>query len=261
MRNLTETFTTYRVEDHVAVLTLNRPQALNALSREVLSEIGAHLAMLDLKDVRVLVIRGEGRVFCAGADIGQMQHMSAVEAESMARLGQRVFQAIEQLPIPVIALIHGGAFGGGLELALACDFRIAAAGAVVGLPEVTLGVNPSFGGTYRLPRAIGFARALSMMLLGERIPVEKALEYGLVNEVVAPDELEARGMDLARKLASQSSAAMAAIKRSAHHGFGQDPARAQAYEAAQFGLCFASGDAHEGMAAFKEKRQARFHED
>lgn len=245
----------------MAVLTLNRPQALNALSREVLSEIGAHLAMLDLKDVRVLVIRGEGRVFCAGADIGQMQHMSAVEAESMARLGQRVFQAIEQLPIPVIALIHGGAFGGGLELALACDFRIAAAGAVVGLPEVTLGVNPSFGGTYRLPRAIGFARALSMMLLGERIPVEKALEYGLVNEVVAPDELEARGMDLARKLASQSSAAMAAIKRSAHHGFGQDPARAQAYEAAQFGLCFASGDAHEGMAAFKEKRQARFHED
>ncbi|WP_234969608.1 enoyl-CoA hydratase/isomerase family protein [Alicyclobacillus vulcanalis] len=261
MRALAEQWTNYRVEDHVAVLTLQRPQALNALSREVLSEIGAHLAMLNLQEVRALVIRGEGRVFCAGADIAQMQHMTAVEAESMARLGQRVFQAIEQLPIPVIALIHGGAFGGGLELALACDFRIAASGAVVGLPEVTLGVNPSFGGTYRLPRAIGFSRALSMMLLGERIPVEKALEYGLVTEVVAPDELETRGMELARKLAGQSSAAMAAIKRSAHHGFGQDAGRAQAYEAAQFGLCFASGDAREGMAAFKEKREARFHKD
>ncbi|SIS73013.1 short chain enoyl-CoA hydratase [Alicyclobacillus vulcanalis] len=258
---MAEQWTNYRVEDHVAVLTLQRPQALNALSREVLSEIGAHLAMLNLQEVRALVIRGEGRVFCAGADIAQMQHMTAVEAESMARLGQRVFQAIEQLPIPVIALIHGGAFGGGLELALACDFRIAASGAVVGLPEVTLGVNPSFGGTYRLPRAIGFSRALSMMLLGERIPVEKALEYGLVTEVVAPDELETRGMELARKLAGQSSAAMAAIKRSAHHGFGQDAGRAQAYEAAQFGLCFASGDAREGMAAFKEKREARFHKD
>ncbi|TDY50122.1 enoyl-CoA hydratase/3-hydroxypropionyl-coenzyme A dehydratase [Alicyclobacillus sacchari] len=249
----------WRVEGEVGVLTLDRPQSRNALSRAVLSEFGARLAMLvGNTDVRALVIRGEGKMFCAGADIAEMQGLSPAEAESFARLGQRIFSALEQLPIPVVALVHGGAFGGGLELALACDIRLAATDAQFALPEVGLGINPGFGGTSRLPRAIGLGRALHMMLLGERIDAEQAFSYGLVSQVVPAAELLAAGMALAQRLAGQSASAVAAIKRLAYAGVGMDPVRAQALEASQFGLCFAAPDAREGMAAFREKRKPQF---
>ncbi|GLG01987.1 3-hydroxybutyryl-CoA dehydratase [Alicyclobacillus hesperidum subsp. aegles] len=252
-------FISWRVEGEVGVLTLNRPQSRNALSRAVLSELGAHLAMLvGHSEVRALVIRGEGKMFCAGADIAEMQGLSPAEAESFARLGQRIFSALEQLPIPVVALVHGGAFGGGLELALACDIRFAATGTQFALPEVGLGINPGFGGTFRLPRTIGLGRALPMMLLGERIAADEALAYGLVSRVVPEEELVAAGMELAKRLAGQSASAVAAIKRLAYAGVGSDPQRAQTLEAAQFGLCFATPDAREGMAAFREKRKPEF---
>ncbi|MCL6636561.1 MAG: enoyl-CoA hydratase/isomerase family protein [Alicyclobacillus sp.] len=254
-----ETRVVVQHEGPVAVLTLNREQQLNALDEALLSELSGHLrALADDPGVRAVVLCGRGRAFAAGADIAAMQPLGPAAAERFARLGQAVFQQIERLPKPVIALIHGYALGGGLELALACDLRIAAHGAQLGQPEIRLGILPGFGGTQRLPRLVGRGRALQLLLTGERITADAALEMGLVNEVVAPDALYTTGLARARQLAELPPLALAWLKRAVYEGTELDLARGLSLEAALFGLCFATHDQKEGMAAFLAKRPPVF---
>lgn len=248
-----------QVNDSTAILTLNRPSQRNALNRAFIAELGAHIAMLSgRRDLRAVILRGVGNAFAAGADIAEMQSMSPAEAEQFARLGQRIFTALEHLPQPTIALVHGYALGGGLELAMACDMRIAAEGAQFGQPEVALGVTPGFGGSQRLPRIVGQGRALQMILTGERIDAATALQYGLVQQVVPADELLETGLQLAAALAKRGPLALAYAKRAVYDGAELDLSKGQALEASFFGLLFSTQDQKEGMEAFLAKRQATF---
>ncbi|WP_026963006.1 enoyl-CoA hydratase/isomerase family protein [Alicyclobacillus herbarius] len=243
----------------VAELKLNRPQQRNALCEEMLLQLEACVdALAGEQHVRVVLVRGEGKAFAAGADIADMQAMSAIEAEAFARLGQRVFGKLEQLPQVTVALVHGYALGGGMELAMACDVRIAVRGAKFGQPEVTLGVIPGFGGSQRLPRIVGQGRALWWLLSGEWIDAEEALAAGLVTQVVEADDLEATAERVATRLAGLPPTALAFIKRAVYEGAEVALPQGLAQEAALFGLCFATEDQKEGMAAFLHKRPAAF---
>lgn len=247
------------LEEDVAILTLNRPAERNALNRAMLSELGASLAMLSgNKNLRAIILRGEGKAFAAGADITEMQAMTPTEATQLARLAQRIFTALENLPQPTIALVHGYALGGGLELAMACDIRIAANGASFGHPEVKLGIIPGFGGSQRLPRIVGQGRALQMLLTGDSIDALTALDYGLVTEVVPEDELLNAGRAIADTLKKRGSVALSYVKRAVYEGGEIDLAKGQSLESTLFGLCFATEDQSEGMRAFVEKRPAAF---
>ncbi|MFB5190992.1 enoyl-CoA hydratase/isomerase family protein [Alicyclobacillus fastidiosus] len=254
-----ESFVQLRVEDQTAILSLNRPKQLNALNRNVLSELGMQIAMLSgRKDIRTVILRGEGKAFAAGADIAEMQELSAQQAEQFARMGQRVFTALESLAQPTIALVHGFALGGGMELSMACDVRIAAEGTQFGQPEVQLGVVPGFGGSQRLPRIVGAGRAMHLLLSGERIDAQTALAYGLVTEVVPGAELLDAGLRYASVLHKLGPVALQYVKRAVYDGAELDLARGQALEANLFGLTFATKDQREGMRAFLEKRAAQF---
>jgi enoyl-CoA hydratase/carnithine racemase len=243
----------------VANLTLNRPRQLNALNEELLKQLEAHLDALAARpEVRVVLLRGEGKAFAAGADIAAMQSLSPAAAEAFARLGQRVFGKLEQLPQPTIALVHGYALGGGMELAMACDVRIAASGTKFGQPEVTLGIIPGFGGSQRLPRIVGQGRAMWWLLSGEWLDAEEALRIGLVTEVVESDELLAAGERAAARLASLAPQALSWVKRAVYDGAEVPLEQGLALEAALFGLCFGTADQKEGMTAFLEKRKAEF---
>ncbi|WAH36892.1 enoyl-CoA hydratase/isomerase family protein [Alicyclobacillus dauci] len=247
------------IDEQIAVLSLNRPAQRNALNRAVLSELGANIAMLSgRRDLRAVIIRGEGKAFAAGADISEMQAMTAQEAEQFARFGQRVFTALENLPQPTIALVHGFALGGGMELSMACDVRIAAEGGQFGQPEVTLGVLPGFGGSQRLPRIIGQGRALDMLLTGKRIDAQTALAYGLVSQVVSEDALLDAGIAYANQLKALGPVALGYVKRAVYDGAELDLSKGQAMEANLFGLTFATRDQKEGMNAFLAKRSAEF---
>lgn len=246
-------------EDQTAILTLNRPAQRNALNRAVISELGANIAMLSgRKDLRAVILRGEGKAFAAGADIAEMEAMTPSQAEQFSRLGQRIFTAFENLPQPTIALVHGFALGGGLELAMACDVRIAAQGAQFGQPEVALGVLPGFGGSQRLPRMIGQARALYLLLTGDRIDAQTALSYGLVQQVVPEDGLLEAGLALAKKFQTLGPIALQYVKRAVYEGAEVDFNKGQAFEANLFGLAFGTQDQKEGMKAFLAKRSAQF---
>lgn len=248
-----------RIEGQTAILTLNRPGQLNALNRQLLSELGANIAMLSgRRDLRTIILRGEGRAFAAGADIAEMESMTPAQAEQFARLGQRIFTAFENLPQPTIALVHGFALGGGMELAMACDVRIAAQGAQFGQPEVALGVLPGFGGSQRLPRMIGQGRALYLLLTGDRIDAETARSYGLVQDVVPEDALLEAGLSLAKKIEKLGPLALQYVKRAVYEGAELDFNKGQAFEANLFGLAFGTQDQKEGMKAFLAKRSAEF---
>lgn len=254
-----DSLVTMTLEEDVAILTLNRPAERNALNRAMLSELGASLAMLSgNKNLRAIILRGEGKAFAAGADITEMQAMTPTEATQLARLAQRIFTALENLPQPTIALVHGYALGGGLELAMACDIRIAANGASFGHPEVKLGIIPGFGGSQRLPRIVGQGRALQMLLTGDSIDALTALDYGLVTEVVPEDELLNAGRAIADTLKKRGSVALSYVKRAVYEGGEIDLAKGQSLESTLFGLCFATEDQSEGMRAFVEKRPAAF---
>lgn len=256
---MSESVVDLKFEDGIAILSLNRPAQRNALNRSVISELGANLAMLSSnQQLRAIILRGEGKAFAAGADIAEMQSMKAADAEGLARLGQRVFTAFENLPVPTIALVHGFALGGGLELAMACDIRIAAQGAEFGQPEVALGVLPGFGGSQRLPRIVGQGRAMYMLLTGERISAEMALAYGLVSEIVAADQLLDAGVALAKRLSALGPLALKFVKRAVYEGAELDMTKGQAFEAGLFGLAFSTADQKEGMAAFLEKRKPTY---
>jgi enoyl-CoA hydratase len=243
----------------VAILTLNRPKALNALDGDLLRALGAAVvAVAEDSGVRVLVVTGEGRAFAAGADIAQMQAMSAVEAEAYSRLGHETFGALEQLEIPSIAAVNGFALGGGCELALACDWIYASTSAAFGQPEVGLGLLPGFGGTSRMVRRVGVAWAKELILGGDKIKADEALRIGLVNRLFEPDELLPKTLELADLVRARGPVAVRLAKRVIQQGQDADLSLANALEQNAFGLVFATEDSREGLSAFLEKRSPSF---
>ncbi|TBH21330.1 enoyl-CoA hydratase/isomerase family protein [Thermus thermamylovorans] len=248
----------YEVEEGLALVTLKRPEALNALSQDLLQEL-AEVAEVIAQDpeVRAVIFAGEGKAFAAGADLKEIAALKdPFAAREYALLGQQVFAEIAALPVPTIAAIHGYALGGGLELALACDLRVAAKGAKLGLPEVGLGLIPGFGGTQRLPRLIGRGRALDLILTGRHVPAEEALALGLVNRL-GEDALE-EAKKLARQILKNAPVALALAKESVVRGEGLDLAEALEIEADLFGYAAATEDMREGVRAFLEKRPPGF---
>jgi enoyl-CoA hydratase len=242
-------------DDGIAVVTINRPDALNSLNVETMKEIADAMGRLgDDPDVGAVIVTGAGKAFVAGADIAELSKMGGMDARDASQLGQRTFSLIENLSKPVIAAINGFALGGGLELAMACDIRIASKKAKLGQPEVKLGVTPGFAGTQRLPRLVGFGRAKELLLVGEPIDAETALSYGLVNKVVEPDELLDAAREMAGQIAARGPAAVALVKACVNKGTGTDVDTGGSYESEAFGLCFAIGEALEGIKAFFEKR-------
>ncbi len=244
----------------VATVTIQRPKVLNALNRALLLELEQAFAALE-KDpgARVIVLTGAGeKAFVAGADIAEMEKLSPVEARDFALLGQRVFAAIEAFPKPVIAAVNGYALGGGCELALCCDLRLAAESARFGQPEINLGILPGFAGSQRLPRLIGKGRAKEMLFTGEMIDAREAWRIGLANHVVVDGGLREETLRLAKKMAGKGLVALRLCKEAVNHGMEMESSRAAAFEADLFGLAFSTGDQREGMRAFLEKRPARF---
>jgi len=247
-------------EGTVALITVNRPGALNALNAETLRELDrAFNELCADESVGAVIITGAGeKAFVAGADIAFMKNLTPVEARNFALLGQAVLSKVENLPQPVVAAVNGFALGGGCELAMACDIRLASDKAKFGQPEVTLGVPPGFAGTQRLPRLVGKGRAKEMLYTGDMISADEAYRIGLVNKVYPAVELLPAAKALAEKLGSRAPVAIRLIKSAVNQGLEMDVARGMAYEAEVFGLSFATGDQKEGMAAFLEKRKADF---
>ncbi len=240
----------------IATLTVNRPAALNALNREVLEEIARVIREVRHdSSVRVLIVTGAGdKAFVAGADIAAMSKMSAADGLDFSRLGHRVMESFEDLPIPVIAAVNGFALGGGLELALACDLIIASEKARFGQPEINLGLIPGFGGTQRLPHRIGHNKARELIMTGDMFDANAALELGLANQVVAPADLIESARRLAQKLAGKSAFALRQAKAALRAAFTMEQDAGLRFEQEAFGVVFGSADRAEGTSAFVEKR-------
>lgn len=241
-------------------LTINRPAQLNALSSETLQElIDGMKALRENSAVRVIVVTGAGeKAFVAGADIRAMRDMDAAAAETFATLGHACMRTLETTRQPVIAMVNGFALGGGCELALACDFIYAADSAVFGLPEVSLGLFPGFGGTQRLARMVGRAKAMEMIYTGRKLAAAEALAWGMVNAVVPASELRGVVETLAGKIARNSPFAIGLAKELIVGGGDAGLEGGLALERAAFGRCFESADCREGLTAFLEKRKAEF---
>jgi enoyl-CoA hydratase len=246
--------------DHVTVLTLNRPDKLNALNAELLEALSAALRDLEADDtLRCAILTGAGdKAFAAGADIAAMSEMTTTQAKRFAELGHSIGARIEQARFPVIAAVNGFALGGGCELALCCDFIYASDKAKLGQPEVNLGVIPGFGGTQRLARRVGAARARELCMTGDMVGADEALRIGLVNAVVPHAELLARVRDVAKKIASKGPLAVASVKRAILRGADVPLPTANELEATAFAALFGTQDQREGMKAFLEKRPATF---
>ncbi|MBY0358224.1 MAG: enoyl-CoA hydratase/isomerase family protein [Candidatus Obscuribacterales bacterium] len=247
-------------EGHVGILTIQRPQALNALNAQVLAELTAFAKEIAVnKEIRALVITGAGeKAFVAGADIKSMADMTPAAAQAFSTTAQAAFNSIENLPFAVIAAVNGFALGGGCELALSCDIIIASEKAKFGLPEVTLGLLPSFGGTQRLPRAVGLFKAREMVFSGEFYSAQDCLRMGLVNKVTTPEELLPEAKKLAATIASRAPISVAKAKRSINNGFELPLEEGLKQEAVLFGELFNTQDQKEGIGAFIEKRQPAF---
>lgn len=249
----------FEKQDHIAILTINRPEALNALNVDVLNELNHAVDNVAMDEqIYILIITGYGRAFIAGADITQMKDMTTQEARNFAQLGLSIFRKIELLEKPVIAAINGFALGGGCELAMSCDIRIASEKAKFGQPEVNLGVIPGFAGTQRLSRLLGTTKAKELIFTGITINAAEALSLGLVNRVVAPEDLIEQTMLLAEMITSKAQYAVRYAKTAINRGYECDLETGMAIEKDLFGLCFATADQKEGMAAFIEKRNANF---
>lgn len=247
-------------EDYLAIVIINRPNALNALNKQTLEELND--AIEDIKNdpvIKVAIITGAGnKAFVAGADIAYMQNLSVQEARAFAEYGQRVLRTIETMEKPVIAAINGYALGGGCELAMACDIRLAAENAVFGQPEVGLGIPPGLGGTQRLSRLVGEGRAKELIFTGDSIKADEAYRIGLVNHVYPAAELEEQAKKMAQKIARQSAMAVGYSKYAINKGMQVDIDTGMSIESSAFGICFSGADQREGMSAFLEKRKPRF---
>ncbi|HMN67924.1 MAG TPA: enoyl-CoA hydratase-related protein [Bdellovibrionales bacterium] len=255
----------YEVKDlgnnrRIGVLKISRPEALNALNKQVLADLKVLLHDLDHKrDIRALLVTGDGeKSFVAGADIKEMENLTPAHAREMAIAGQALFQKIEDLPFPVIAVMNGFALGGGLELALACDFIVASNKAKWGLPEVTLGLIPGYGGTQRLTRNLGRTLARRVALSGELFTAQQGYEWGLFAHVVEPGDLMAQALKLAEGLAQRAPLAMAWVKEAINHGGDRSQSEGLKLEAELFGRTFETKDHIEGVKAFIEKRAPDF---
>lgn len=248
------------IEGEIAVLTIDRPKALNALNTQALLEIEAALRTLPGQtQLRALIVTGAGeKAFVAGADIAEMADFTSARARELTGIGHRVFHLMEALSIPTIAAVNGFALGGGCELALCCDLIYASEKARLGLPEVGLGVIPGFGGTQRLTRLVGRARAKELIFTGEIIDARTAKEFGLVLDVLPPERLMAHCREVAAKLAKKGPLAIAQAKRVIEYGADADLRSANELERQSFAMLFGSEDQREGMRAFLEKRQPSF---
>ncbi|ATW24449.1 enoyl-CoA hydratase-related protein [Candidatus Formimonas warabiya] len=246
--------------ESTALITINREKSLNAVNRATLEELNnAFDSIAKKRHVKAVIITGSGeKAFIAGADIGEMAHMRPLEAREFAELGLGVTRKIASMPQPVIAAVNGLAFGGGCEIALTCDFRIAAEKAKFAQPEVGLGITPGFGGTQRLPRLIGIGRASEMLLTGRVVGSDEALSMGLVNYVVPGDQLLERAMELAKIISEKGNMAVCLTKSAVQRGQSMDLERALDLEADSFALCFSTEEQKEGMEAFLSKRKPDF---
>lgn len=242
----------------VTVMKVSAPKSLNALNSSVLKEMDDFVNSLD-DTTRVLIVTGDGeKSFVAGADISEMAHLNEQQGHDFGKLGAQVFRKIELLPIPVIAAVNGFALGGGCELAMSCDIRIASSRAKFGQPEVGLGIIPGFSGTYRLPKLIGQGYAKEMIYTGKVIRADEALRIGLVNAVYEPEELMDKAMEMAAMMLKNAPVAIKLAKQSINEGYDLDADEAIALENRLFGQCFATADQKEGMEAFLNKRKAEF---
>lgn len=248
------------IKESIATVTVNRPSAMNAMTQITLQELDVVVQQLSASaEVRAVIITGAGeKAFIAGGDIAMLRKLGPVEARELALLAQGICNAIEQSPKPFIAAINGYALGGGCELAMSCDIRIAAEHARFGQPEINIGTLPGFGGSQRLPRLVGKGRALEMILTGDMIDAQEAWRIGLVNRVVPAVDLMTAARSLAIKLAAKSQMALKLCKEVVINGLEMDLQRACSYEADLFALSFATADQQEGMTAFLEKRPPVF---
>ncbi len=247
-------------QDNIAVVTINRPTKLNALNKVTIQELhDGFKALSEDKSVKAIIITGSGeKAFVAGADISEFANFSIAEGQQLAAEGQALlFDFVQNLSTPVIAAVNGFALGGGLELAMSCHFRIASTNAKMGLPEVTLGVIPGYGGTQRLAQLIGKGRAMELIMTAGMIDAETAKNYGLVNHVVAQEELLEFAKGIATKISNNSSIAIAKAIRAINANF-EDGTNGYAVEIENFGACFGTEDFKEGTSAFLEKRKAIF---
>jgi len=250
----------WKVEGRVGVATFNRPKALNALDTRTIRELGELLSAVEADaSLQALVLTGGGeKAFVAGADIAEMSALTPLEARRFAEAGQRTFERLEALSIPTIAAVNGFALGGGCELAMACDLVYASEKAKFGQPEVNLGIIPAFGGTQRLQRRVGPARAMEMILTGDMADAATAKAWGLALDVLPPEKLLDHALAQARKIASKGPAAVAAAKRILRTTAAPRLAAGQLMEAEAFGVLFGTEDGREGLAAFVGKRPAQF---
>jgi enoyl-CoA hydratase len=247
------------IRDGICFITIDRPK-VNALNAQTIDEIRqAFDAVREDESVRAVIVTGGGeKAFVAGADIAELAKMTPISGKEVSAKGQEVFSAIERFPKPVIAAINGFALGGGCELALACHIRIASEKALIGLPEVTLGIIPGYGGTQRLPRLVGKGKAFELVCTGDPLSAADAERIGLVNKVVPADQLLAAAEEMARKIASRSPVAVRAAIEAVNSGTDMSLDDGQLLESTLFGLLCATEDMKEGMAAFLEKRPAKF---
>lgn len=246
-------------EENIAIATINRPEALNALNRQVLSDFEKLLdTVKNDKDIQVLIITGEGRSFVAGADIGEQSVLDLEGGRAWGQYGSKLMRTLELLQIPTIAAVNGFALGGGCELALSCDLIIASTKAKFGQPEVGLGITPGFSGTQRLARRVGVAKAKELILTGEMIRADEAEKIGLINKMCEPEALMDEALVMAKKIAKNSPIAVKYSKAAIDRGIDQDIDNGIRTENELFAMCFATEDQKEGMNAFLEKRSPEF---
>lgn len=247
------------IHGKICIVKINRPESLNALNEETYKEIHQCFSQLEKNDViDVILLTGEGRSFVAGADISFMKDLSTKEAKEFGILGTNAFNAVENINKVVIAVINGFALGGGCELAMSCDIRIASDKAKLGQPEVTLGITPGSGGTQRLPRLVGLAKAKELIYTGNIIDAQEAKSIGLVNQVIEHDKLMEYALNMANKISSNAKLAVQYSKEAINKGIQVDETTSMFIESSLFGLCFSTEDQKEGMSAFLEKRKANF---
>lgn len=248
------------IEEGIATITFNRPKSLNALNSALLGELEDALDTIAADEqVRVVILTGAGeKAFVAGADISELSGFNTLQAKRFAQLGQAVIDKLQTLSVPVIAAVNGYALGGGSEMALACDFIYAAENASFGLPEITLGLIPGFGGTQRLPRLVGTNRAKELIFTGKMVPAAQAQSLGLVNQVFPQQSLMDETIKTARVIAAKGKVALRAAKQAVNNGLNADLATGLKIEQDAFAICMASPDAKEGTQAFLEKRKPAF---
>ena len=251
-------FVNYEVQGAVAILTINRPEALNALNSQVLSDLDEAITKVEADDgVHAVILTGAGRSFVAGADIGSMSTMTRAEGEAFGKLGNDIFLMIESFPLPVIAAVNGFALGGGCELAMSCDIRICSDNAMFGQPEVGLGITPGFGGTQRLPRLVGMGMAKQLLYTARNIDAAEALRIGLVNAVIPQAELLDAALKMAGQIAKNAPIAVRACKKAVNEGMQVSIDKAVEIEEKLFGGCFETHDQVEGMACFLSREKPK----